>query len=1403
METCISTPDASECALGEVKEETIEATSPPLPLEKDDEEEEEHSNEDLPVVPAVNFHAGGEKKGVGVDGGSGDNDCDSGNGACVDAADMDHHFSLSLPSPPFSFRSTPPSPTSIINSNSPSSSSSLSSFHSSNAHNNHNNKGSSSSSSSTSDDHNNNGGHSISRTCSLLHSDKAEGKGTIFLQDVKNDSRHSSSCSPRSSASRRMPSPSSSPLFDSLLCLSEVFTPSQPLAHFSPHACLTSSSLTCARRDLPLRPPLSYSCTDKGMEEKTMKEDDEPQKEKGRIPRPPSVSPFASSTFSSPGPPVGSPITGVTEDVEPEGEATLVPETKRVFLPDLAASFSLTRDTLPSSDSPLPLSLSPSPSPSPSPSSSSSSRCCTSCTDSYEDSTTTNNNTRSASLSPVQSIAPRHPRTEEDIQRRRVVEMDIENIKKILAGTGDVDGGGGGRVFIHPSCTPIPPLPGTLNMVPEKGSNEFVVVKRNKMTSNCSKTKEEETTKKMPTKCAADGSGGGRTRTRTATRRHCHNNNNEEGEEEKRQGVEEEEEEENNETEDRDASSVSLTRKNENKSTNHHHPHTVKSSKPRPRRKLCMGNAKGKRKNEKGGQEKEELVEPTKMRIPTRITTTVRSEARHDEMEHREEEKTSPTTPSNMATHHTSALLLATNHRTRAALARGSDGDGIGGRGGERKRKREEERDEPRANRAKPYRMITTAATTSSSSSSAYTRMVTNETSEEERKEREKEENVDEGEKSSEERLSSPPPPPKTRNCPKKMVQPAADAIPATVTRTRTPTDINQHHDAQKEKKGQEQEEEEMHRLGSFEKQRAELLATRTPTPVAASRRAPVTKTAPRSTRRKEIPQREGSGDTEEEKEKEKEERKETGEKEKYASWPHCPPRKANGKNVPEERDPSLPQEKDVKKEKEKEEEEKKHQSGDVKESIDHKHPHSLVVPTGKESENVEEEVQAGNLPRVEPNRKRARKEEAFERTENVLTRRSFAQRCLAQGGSHLSTTTTPPPSCPSSSSSSSLLFPPIKKEKMESSVPAKSPGSLPSSEMHDQADKGRRWNREEREKNSGGGGGEIIKKEHFDNESEEEETEKDKHEKEKEERSGSGAAGQEEEEKEEEEEERVEEEDDNVEDGDEEDEKLGKHGITAIASARKKRKKKRMYPTLGRGKSRPSRSSTLSTGSRATTGKPAAAASPSAVETSVVPLGESKEKMEEQNPQEEQGETKEEEVVIESRKEGKGKASRGKKNFVSFSSSGASGGECEEKGTSPTSPETAWWLSFLCALNDSTPLPLYSRKLRRVRRKVPSSTSGSPSDGSHHSNILLSIFTNTTTPSASIDEDHPIFARHRDLRELHPEYFPVSPLATEEEILHSLIDWKDSPSLMYSSLLWKYAPKEVLSLMLATYPRE
>ncbi|KAG5472401.1 hypothetical protein LSCM1_03800 [Leishmania martiniquensis] len=82
-------------------------------------------------------------------------------------------------------------------------------------------------------------------------------------------------------------------------------------------------------------------------------------------------------------------------------------------------------------------------------------------------------------------------------------------------------------------------------------------------------------------------------------------------------------------------------------------------------------------------------------------------------------------------------------------------------------------------------------------------------------------------------------------------------------------------------------------------------------------------------------------------------------------------------------------------------------------------------------------------------------------------------------------------------------------------------------------------------------------------------------------------------------------------------------------------------------------------------------------------------------------------------------------------------------------------------------PPPLYTRRQRRTRRR------------------------------SALDEDHPLFAEHRDLWEHDAtgRILPRAPFASDADVLSSLTEWTDSPALVYAQLLWRYAPAPFLKL--------
>ncbi|KAG5496636.1 hypothetical protein JIQ42_03467 [Leishmania sp. Namibia] len=84
-----------------------------------------------------------------------------------------------------------------------------------------------------------------------------------------------------------------------------------------------------------------------------------------------------------------------------------------------------------------------------------------------------------------------------------------------------------------------------------------------------------------------------------------------------------------------------------------------------------------------------------------------------------------------------------------------------------------------------------------------------------------------------------------------------------------------------------------------------------------------------------------------------------------------------------------------------------------------------------------------------------------------------------------------------------------------------------------------------------------------------------------------------------------------------------------------------------------------------------------------------------------------------------------------------------------------------------SDPPPLYTRRQRRTRRR------------------------------SVLDENHPLFAEHRDLWEHNTtgRILPRAPFASDADVLSSLTEWTDSPPLVYAQLLWRYAPALFLNL--------
>ncbi|EKF37858.1 hypothetical protein MOQ_001936 [Trypanosoma cruzi marinkellei] len=70
------------------------------------------------------------------------------------------------------------------------------------------------------------------------------------------------------------------------------------------------------------------------------------------------------------------------------------------------------------------------------------------------------------------------------------------------------------------------------------------------------------------------------------------------------------------------------------------------------------------------------------------------------------------------------------------------------------------------------------------------------------------------------------------------------------------------------------------------------------------------------------------------------------------------------------------------------------------------------------------------------------------------------------------------------------------------------------------------------------------------------------------------------------------------------------------------------------------------------------------------------------------------------------------------------------------------------------------------------------------------------------ITEETPAFAIHSELRNKMPQLFPKAPLSTEEDVLRSTIDWRDDITLMYTRLLWEFAPEEFLKRALQNQPQ-
>lgn len=285
-----------------------------------------------------------------------------------------------------------------------------------------------------------------------------------------------------------------------------------------------------------------------------------------------------------------------------------------------------------------------------------------------------------------------------------------------------------------------------------------------------------------------------------------------------------------------------------------------------------------------------------------------------------------------------------------------------------------------------------------------------------------------------------------------------------------------------------------------------------------------------------------------------------------------------------------------------------------------------------------------------------------------------------------------------------------------------------------------------------------------------------------------------------------------------EEEEKENVEKLTAFTVAttneivKKKRRKKIMCPILGRGKRR-------STGRSQTAKKSPFSTSHPVVVSEILPVGVPQEKLPSPVVEEEtepSGSSPHASVPKDgtSGRRGRRRSVTGKEVGTDSTTQDKTGASATASPFHPTSAThqtpgpASSPSSLLLTMDSSSPasaelwyalisqaLPLYSRKLRRARRKpLPSSLAAITT-------AISSSSCGSSSTSIPVDEDHPIFERHRDLRETHPELFPSSPYATEEEIVNSVIDWKDSPPLLYANLLWKYAPKETLSLILQRYP--
>ncbi|KAH9580061.1 hypothetical protein LSM04_007243 [Trypanosoma melophagium] len=65
------------------------------------------------------------------------------------------------------------------------------------------------------------------------------------------------------------------------------------------------------------------------------------------------------------------------------------------------------------------------------------------------------------------------------------------------------------------------------------------------------------------------------------------------------------------------------------------------------------------------------------------------------------------------------------------------------------------------------------------------------------------------------------------------------------------------------------------------------------------------------------------------------------------------------------------------------------------------------------------------------------------------------------------------------------------------------------------------------------------------------------------------------------------------------------------------------------------------------------------------------------------------------------------------------------------------------------------------------------------------------------ITEETPVFAVHSELRDTMPQIFQKAPFSTEEDVLGSTFDWREDPVLLYTRLLWEFAPEKFLSRVL------